>query len=137
VVGRGAVTFGSSDELLYPQLAQHLPSELDPPLTFEKPPPDLQEVVDAQRANGRPIERIYKHLHRIVENPDLRPGVTLAALAAAIKCGVKSPAIRTQISVTKLTRHYDKLDIRNVIPSSGLGSMATARPYPRERSTAL
>jgi hypothetical protein len=69
VVGRGAVTFGSSDELLYPQLAQHLPSELDPPLTFEKSPPDLQEVVDAQRANGRPIERIYKHLHRIVEKP--------------------------------------------------------------------
>ena len=55
---------------------------------------------------------IYKHLHRIVENPDLRPGVTLAAFAAAIKCGVKSPAIRTQISVTKLTRHYDKRDIR-------------------------
>jgi hypothetical protein len=73
----------------------------------------LQEVVDAQRANGWPIERIYKHLHRIVEKPDLRPGVTLAALAAAIKCGVKSPAIRTQISVTKPTRHYDKLDIRN------------------------
>jgi len=80
-----------------------------------------------------PIERIYKHLHRIVENPDLRLGVTLAALAAAIKCGVKSPAIRTQISVTKLTRHYDKLDIRNVIPSSGLGSVATARPYPTRK----
>jgi hypothetical protein len=112
VVGRGAVTFGSSDELLYPQLAQDLPSELDPPLN------------------------IYKHLHRIVENPSCVPGVTLAALAAEIKCGVKSPAIRTQISVTKLTRHYDKLGIRNVIPSSGLGSIATARPYPRERSTA-
>jgi hypothetical protein len=82
VVGRGAVTFGSSDELLYPLLAQRLTTELDPPLKFEKPPLDLQEIVDAQRANGRPIERIYKHLHRIVENPDLRPGVTLAALAS-------------------------------------------------------
>jgi TIR domain/SIR2-like domain len=82
VVGRGAVTFGSSDELLYARLAQRLSIELDPPLTFEKPPVDLQEVVDAQRAKGRPIERIYKHLHRIVEDPDLRPGVTLAALAA-------------------------------------------------------
>jgi TIR domain/SIR2-like domain len=82
VVGRGAVTFGSSDELLYPRLARRLPAELDPPLTFEKPPIDLQEVVDAHRANGRPIERIYKRLYRMVENPDLRPGVTLAALAA-------------------------------------------------------
>jgi hypothetical protein len=82
VVGRGAVTFGSSDELLYPWLAQRLPIELDPPLTFEKPPLDLQEVVDAQRAKDQPIERIYRRLHRIVENPDLRPGVTLAALAA-------------------------------------------------------
>ena len=81
MVGRGAVTFGSSDELLYPRLAHRLPTELDPPLTFEKPPLDLEEVVDAHRANGRPIERIYKHLYRIVENPDLRPGVTLAALA--------------------------------------------------------
>jgi hypothetical protein len=80
--GRGAVTFGSSDELLYPRLAQRLATELDPPLTFENPPLDLQEVVDAQRANGRPIERIYRHLHRIVENSDLRPGVTLAALAS-------------------------------------------------------
>src|SRR5580704_7672278 len=82
VVGRGAVTFGSSDELLYPWLAQRLPIELDPPLTFEKPPLDLQEVVDAQRAKDQPIERIYRRLHRIVENPDLRPGVTLTALAA-------------------------------------------------------
>jgi TIR domain/SIR2-like domain len=82
VVGRGVVTFGSSDELLYPQLAQRLITELDPPLKFEKPPLELQEVVDAQRAKGQPIERIYKHLHRIVENPDLRPGVTLSALAA-------------------------------------------------------
>ena len=48
---------------------------------------------------------------------------------AAIKCGVKSPAIRSQISFTKLTRHYDKLDIRNVIPSSGLCSIATACPF--------
>jgi hypothetical protein len=82
VVGRGAVTFGSSDELLYPWLAQRLPTDLDPPLTFEKPPRDLQEVVDVQRAKSQPVERIYKHLYRIVENPDLRPGVTLAALAA-------------------------------------------------------
>jgi hypothetical protein len=81
VVGWGAVTFGSSNELLYPQLAQRVATELNPPLTFEKPPLDLEEVVDAQRAKGRPIERIYKHVHRIVENPDLRPGVTLAALA--------------------------------------------------------
>jgi hypothetical protein len=82
LVGPGAVTFGRGDELFYPWLAQQLPSGLDPPLTFEKPPCDLQEVVDAQRAKGQPVERIYKHLYKIVENPDLRPGTTLAALAA-------------------------------------------------------
>jgi hypothetical protein len=82
VVGPGGVTFGRGDELLYPWLAQRLPTELDPPLTFEQPPRDLQEIVDAQRAKGRPVERIYKRLYKIVENPDLRPGTTLAALAA-------------------------------------------------------
>jgi hypothetical protein len=60
------------------------------------------------------------------------PTVACRGSPSAIKCGVKSPAIRSQISVTKLTRHYDKLDVRNVIPSSGLGSIASARPYPRE-----
>ena len=34
VVGPGAVTFGRGDELLYPWLAQRLPADLDPPLTF-------------------------------------------------------------------------------------------------------
>ena len=52
VVGPGAVTFGRGDELLYPWLAQRLPSDLDPPLTFENQPSDLQEVVDAQRGKG-------------------------------------------------------------------------------------
>jgi hypothetical protein len=82
LVGPGAVTFGRADELLYPWLAQRLSVELDPPLTLERPPRDLQEVVDAQRSTGRPVERIYKHLYKVVEAPDLRPGVTLAALAA-------------------------------------------------------
>lgn len=82
LVGPGAVTFGSGDELLYPWLARRLPAELDPPLMFEKPPRDLQEVVDAQRAMDRPVVRIYRHLHNIVEDPNLRPGATLAALAA-------------------------------------------------------
>jgi hypothetical protein len=82
VVGPGAVTFARGDELLYPWLAQRLPAKLDPPLTFEQPPCDLQEIVDAQRAKGQPVERIYKHLYKILENPDLRPGTTLAALAA-------------------------------------------------------
>jgi hypothetical protein len=81
LVGPGAVTFGPGNELLYPWLAQRLPAELDPPLTFENPPCDLQQVVDAQRAKGKPIERIYKHLYKIVANPDLRPGITLAALS--------------------------------------------------------
>src|SRR5262249_21987868 len=85
VVGPGAVTFGLGNELLYPWLAQRLPSELDPPLAFEEPPRDLQEVADAQRARGQPVERIYRHLHRIVEDPDLRPGATLAALGAIEK----------------------------------------------------
>lgn len=82
VVGPGVVTFGRRDELLYPWLTQRLPAELDPPLTFEKPPRDLQEIVDAQRAKGQPIERIYKLLNKIVRDPDLRPGTTLAGLAA-------------------------------------------------------
>ena len=85
VVGPDAVTFGRGDELLYPWLAQRLPAELDPALTFEKPPRDLQEVVDAQRAKGRRVERIYKCLHKIVEDPDLRPGTTLSTLAAIEK----------------------------------------------------
>jgi TIR domain/SIR2-like domain len=82
LVGPGAVTFGLGDELLYPWLAQRLPGELDPPLIFEDTPRDLQEIVDAQRKKGQRVERIYRHLHKIVENPDLRPGTTLAALAA-------------------------------------------------------
>jgi hypothetical protein len=82
VVGPGAVTFGLGDELLYPSLAQRLPNELDPPLKFEKPPRELQEVIDAQRAAEEPVERIYKRLHKMVVDPDLRPGATLAALAA-------------------------------------------------------
>ncbi|MGZ5023977.1 MAG: hypothetical protein ACXWBS_03845, partial [Chthoniobacterales bacterium] len=81
VVGPGAVTFGLGDELLYPALAQRLPNELDPPLKLENAPRDLQEVIDAQRAQEQPVERIYKRLHKLVEDPDLRPGVTLAALA--------------------------------------------------------
>ena len=80
VVGPGAVTFGAGDELLYPWLSQRLPPELD--LTLEKPARDLQEVVDAQRAKNQPVERIYKRLFKIVNDPDLRPGKTLAALAA-------------------------------------------------------
>ncbi len=82
VVGPGALTFGRGNELLYPWLAQRLPVDLDPPLMFENPPSDLQEVVDAQRKNGLPIERIYKRLHKFVEDPALRPGITLATLAA-------------------------------------------------------
>src|SRR5688572_23508901 len=82
LVGPGAVTFGSSNELLYPWLAQRLPAELDPPLSLAAVPRDLQDVVDAQRAHGQPVDRIYKRLYKIVKDPDLRPGATLAALAA-------------------------------------------------------
>jgi TIR domain/SIR2-like domain len=82
IVGPGAVTFGPGDELLYPWLARRLPTELNPPLTFENPPRDLHEVVDAQRRRDQRIDRIYRHLYKIVENPDLRPGATLTALAA-------------------------------------------------------
>jgi TIR domain/SIR2-like domain len=82
LVGPGAVTFGLGDELLYPWLAQRLPAELDPPLMFKDAPRDLQEIVDAQRKKGQRVERIYKRLYKIVEDPDLRPGTTLAALAA-------------------------------------------------------
>ena len=82
IVGPGAVTFGPDDEVLYPWLAEKLAAELTPRLQFESPPPDLQAVVDAQRRVGQRIDRIYQHLYRIVQNPDLRPGPTLAALAA-------------------------------------------------------
>jgi hypothetical protein len=83
VVGPGAVTFGRDDELLYPWLAQRLAAELDPPLRFENPPRDFQEIVDAQLAKDEPrLDRIYRRLHKMVETPDLRPGATLAALAA-------------------------------------------------------
>ena len=82
VVGPGAVTFGLGDELLYPWLAERIPQELDPPLAFEKPPRELQEVVHAQLAKGKPLERICRRIRKIVEEPDLRPGSTLAAIAA-------------------------------------------------------
>jgi hypothetical protein len=82
IVGPGAVTFGLGNELLYPWLAQRLPLELDPPLRLDPPGRDLQEVVDAQRAAGQPIGRVYKRLHRIVRDSSLRPGPTLAALPA-------------------------------------------------------
>ena len=82
VVGSGAVTCGRDDELLYPWLAQRLAIELDPPLRFENPPRDFQQVVDAQLAKDEPrLDRIYRRLHKMVETPDLRPGATLAALA--------------------------------------------------------
>jgi hypothetical protein len=77
VVGRGAVTFGSSDELLYPWLAQRLPTDLDPPLTFEKPPRDLQEVVDVQRAKSQPIERITSISTESLKTPICAPGLRL------------------------------------------------------------
>ena len=83
VVGPGAVTFGPDDKLLYPWLTQQLPGGFD--LTFKTPPRDLQEIVDALRANNTPISRIYTQLHKIlVEKPPLPllPGTTLAALAA-------------------------------------------------------
>lgn len=82
VIGPGAVTFGVGDELLYPWLSTRVSQELDPPLAFEVPPRDLQEVVDAQRTRGQPVERIYRRIHKIVEAPDLLPGSTLAAIAA-------------------------------------------------------
>lgn len=82
VVGPGAVTFGYGDEILYPWLAGRLASELTPRLQFENPPSDLQAVVDAQRRAGQPIDRIYRRLYRMVEDRELRPGPTLAALAA-------------------------------------------------------
>ena len=82
IVGPGAVTFGHGDEILYPWLAGRLAAELTPRLQFDNPPSDLQAVVDAQRRAGKPIDRIYQHLHKIVKDPDLRPGPTLAALAA-------------------------------------------------------
>ena len=82
IVGPGAVTFGLGNELLYPWLAQRLPCELDPPLALDERGGDLQQVVDAQRAAGQPLDRVYKRLHRIVRDPSLRPGPTLAALAA-------------------------------------------------------
>jgi hypothetical protein len=81
IVGPGAVTFGLGDELLYPWLARRIPLELDPPLSLDTTTPDLQAVVDAQRAAGQPIDRIYKRLYRLVKDPQLRPGATLAALA--------------------------------------------------------
>lgn len=82
VVGPGAVTFGDGDELLYPWLAGKLAAELTPRLQFGNPPCDLEAVVDEQRRAGQPIDRIYRHLYRIVEDGNLRPGPTLAALAA-------------------------------------------------------
>jgi TIR domain/SIR2-like domain len=82
VVGPGAVTFGRGDQPLYPWLAQLLPGKLDLPLAAGRAPRDLPEVVDAQRATGERVDRIYKHLYEIVKDPDLRPGGTLATLAA-------------------------------------------------------
>jgi hypothetical protein len=82
IVGPGAVTFGPGDEVLYPWLAGRLAVGLNPRLQFDNPPCDLEAVVDAQRRAGQPIDRIYRHLHRIVEDPALRPGPTLAALTA-------------------------------------------------------
>src|SRR5690349_13604360 len=82
LVGPGVVTFGGGDGLLYPWLAQRVAAELDPPILFDKSPRDLQEVVDAQRRRELPVDRIYRRLHKIVDDPNLRPGPTLAALSA-------------------------------------------------------
>jgi hypothetical protein len=49
VDGPEAVTFGLDDELLYLSLAQRLSAELDPPLTLEEPPRELQEVIEIER----------------------------------------------------------------------------------------
>jgi hypothetical protein len=82
IVGPSAVTFGAEDQLLYPSLVQRLSTALEPPLTFVRPPHALPDIVDAQRAIGQPVERIYKRLYHMVNEPDLRPGPTLATLAA-------------------------------------------------------
>jgi TIR domain/SIR2-like domain len=82
LVGPGAVTFGDDDQPLYPWLAQLLPGKLDLPLAAGTTPRDLQEIVDAQRATGERLDRVYKHLYDIVKDPNLRPGATLARLAA-------------------------------------------------------
>src|SRR5262245_20938048 len=81
IIGPGAVTFGVGDELLYPWLVHRLSTDPDLRLTFQKPPRELHEIIDVQRAKDQPIERIYRRLNKIVEDPDLRPGPTLAALA--------------------------------------------------------
>jgi hypothetical protein len=80
VVGPGAVTFGAGDELLYPWLSRRLSAELE--LKLDQPPRDLQEVVDAQRAKNERLDRVYKRIYNIVKDRDLRPGTTLAGLAA-------------------------------------------------------
>ncbi len=82
VVGPGAVTYGRGDDLLYPYLTQRLANELTPRLRFDQPPRDLQEIVHAQRRLEQPVGRIYRQLFNIVRDPDLRPGITLTALAA-------------------------------------------------------
>jgi len=106
VVGPGAVTFGTGDELLYPWLAQRLPADLVPPLVLDTPPQDLQGVVDAQRARNQPVDRIYRQLHKVVSDPNLRPGATLQALADIEK-------FKLFISTT-----FDPLLLRAVVSAS-------------------
>ena len=81
MVGPGAITFGSSDQLLYPDLAGKLVVELKLSSTFKAPPSDFHAVVDAQRAAKKPIERIYRHINELLKDRLLRPGPTLERLA--------------------------------------------------------
>lgn len=82
VLGPGVVTFGENDQLLIPWLAEKVAKEQDLEFPADAPPTTLQQVVDAQRKAGEPVDRIHYSVHQIVQDRDLRPGITLQRLAA-------------------------------------------------------
>ena len=82
VVGPGVVTFGKSNELLYPWLVKQMPSLLDPQLNFEQPPCSLQDIADKQQIQGQSLESFYNCLSDATLNTELRPGSTLFDLAS-------------------------------------------------------
>lgn len=87
IVGRGAITFGGTDELLHPWLADKVAAKYNIKLP-SKGPKTLQYIADAQWLGGATsedrMERInvmHLYLFNLLDHSGVHPGITLYRLA--------------------------------------------------------
>jgi hypothetical protein len=82
VIGESLVTFGESDQNLYPWLAQRLAESLHIPADQLGADPSLNEVVCRHLLNGGARNLVYTRLQRLLRNECPPPGPTLRKLAS-------------------------------------------------------